>query len=70
LSFKSTKMNKGEIKFYDKTKGFGFITDQDTKEEIFVHATGLTEEVGQGDKVSFDTTQGKKGINAVKVKKL
>lgn len=62
-------MNKGTIKFYNKTKGFGFITDQDTKEEIFVHATGLTEEVKEGDKVSFEVTQGKKGVNAISVRK-
>lgn len=63
-------MSKGEIKFYNKTKGFGFVIDQETKEEIFVHATGLTEEISQGDRVTFETTQGKKGINAVKVKRI
>lgn len=61
--------SKGTVKFYNKTKGFGFITDQDTQDEIFVHATGLTEEITMGDKVSFETIQGKKGLNASKVKK-
>lgn len=59
---------KGTVKFYNKEKGFGFIIDQDTKEEIFVHATGLIEPIKQEDKVSFDITQGKKGINAIDVK--
>lgn len=59
---------KGTVKFYNKEKGFGFIIDQDTKEEIFVHATGLTQPIKQEDKVSFDITQGKKGINAIDVK--
>ena len=63
-------MAKGSVKFYNKTKGFGFITDQDTQEEIFVHATGLLEPIDMGDKVSFETAQGKKGINAVKVRKM
>lgn len=60
----------GTIKFYNTSKGFGFVIDKETKEEIFVHATGLTEEVKQGDNVSFKTAQGKKGINAIEVKKI
>ena len=62
--------NKGSVKFYNKTKGFGFITDQDTQEEIFVHATGLLEPIDMSDKVTFEVIQGKKGTNAVKVRKM
>lgn len=61
---------KGQIKFYNESKGFGFIKPEDGTGDIFVHSSGLTEDVKMGDKVSFETTQGKKGINAVKVKKI
>lgn len=63
-------MAKGTVKFYNETKGFGFIVDQDTKEEIFVHSSGLIDEIRKDDKVSFKTTHGKKGINAIEVKKV
>lgn len=62
--------NKGTVKFYNETKSFGFITDSDTQEEIFVHASGLIDEIRKEDKVSFNVKQGKKGINAVDVKKI
>jgi CspA family cold shock protein len=61
-------MNTGKVKFFNKAKGFGFIVDDNSGEEIFVHATGLTDEVHQDDKVSFDLTEGKKGMNAINVK--
>lgn len=66
-------MNTGKVKFYNEAKGFGFIIDDNSKEDIFVHATGLYEKgsrLRQDDKVSFDTTEGKKGTNAVNVKVL
>jgi cold shock protein len=63
-------MKTGTIKFYNDAKGFGFIKMDDTGEEIFVHASGLTEEIRQDDNVSFDVTEGKKGINAINVKKI
>ncbi len=58
---------KGTVKFYNETKSFGFITDENGK-EIFVHATGLKHEINKGDNVSFETIDGKKGLNAVNVK--
>ena len=61
-------MNTGKVKFFNKAKGFGFIIDDSSGEEIFVHATGLTDDVRQDDKVSFDLTEGKKGMNAINVK--
>ncbi len=61
-------MNTGTVKFFNKAKGFGFIIDDNTKEELFVHATGLADEIRQDDKVSFDVEEGKKGPNAVNVK--
>jgi CspA family cold shock protein len=59
-------MQKGTVKFFNETKGFGFIKD-DNGQEIFVHVSGLNDEIREGDVVSFDTQQGRKGINAVNV---
>lgn len=61
-------MYKGTVKFFNETKGFGFIVDEDTKEEIFVHVSGLVDSIREGDTVTFDTQRGKKGMNAVNVK--
>jgi CspA family cold shock protein len=61
-------MNTGKVKFFNKAKGFGFIVQDGNNEEIFVHATGLIDEIRENDKVSFDLAEGKKGTNAVNVK--
>lgn len=61
-------MEKGTVKFFNETKGFGFIK-KDNGQEIFVHATGLTEKVKENDVVTFDVAEGQKGANAVNVKK-
>jgi CspA family cold shock protein len=63
-------MKTGLVKFFNETKGFGFIKMDDTGEEIFVHVSGLSEKIKQDDKVSFDVTEGKKGPNAINVKKI
>lgn len=63
-------MQEGTVKFFNESKGFGFITPNDSSEDIFVHVSGLIDEVYQDDKVSFETAEGKKGINAVNVKLL
>jgi CspA family cold shock protein len=60
-------MLKGTVKFFNEAKGFGFITKEDNT-EIFVHASGCVDEIRQGDKVEFEETPGKKGMNASKVK--
>jgi len=62
-------MNSGTVKFFNESKGYGFIKDENSKQEIFVHVTGLTEKVRENDKVSFTVVEGKKGVNAVNVKK-
>lgn len=60
-------MSKGTVKFFNETKGFGFISDENGKEH-FVHVTGLIDEIRDGDEVEFDLEEGKKGLNAVNVK--
>jgi len=60
---------QGTVKFYNETKGFGFIITENG-EEIFVHVTGLSDKVSQHDRVEFEVVQGKKGTNAVNVKKI
>lgn len=63
-------MATGTVKFFNESKGFGFIIDDETKKEVFVHASGLTETIREDDKVSYDETEGKKGVNAVNVKRI
>jgi CspA family cold shock protein len=62
-------MKTGTVKFFNVSKGFGFITVDDTNQELFVHVTGLVDQIRDGDKVTFDESEGKKGLNAVNVKK-
>ena len=61
-------MGKGTVKFFNNAKGFGFITEEESGKEHFVHISGLIDEVREGDEVEFDLTEGKKGLNAVNVK--
>jgi len=63
-------MSTGTIKFYNEAKGFGFIVDDATGKEVFVHKTGLSETVREHDRVSFETAPGRKGVNAVDVRKI
>jgi CspA family cold shock protein len=62
-------MKKGIVKFFNSTKGFGFIKDNESNEEYFVHVSGLIHEIQEKDEVSFEVQQGKKGLNAVNVKR-
>ncbi|MFD2966077.1 cold-shock protein [Sphingobacterium bambusae] len=61
-------MQEGKIKFFNTTKGFGFITPSNGGQDIFVHVSGLVDEVNEGDDVSFEVENGKKGVNAVRVR--
>ena len=61
-------MNKGTVKFFNQSKGFGFIVDDESKTEYFVHVTGLIDEINENDVVEFELQEGKKGLNAVNVK--
>jgi CspA family cold shock protein len=58
---------QGVVKFYNESKGFGFIKNTDTDEEIFVHATGLIDKIYENDNVTYEVTDGKKGKNAINV---
>ncbi|MES2732527.1 MAG: cold shock domain-containing protein [Bacteroidota bacterium] len=63
-------MPSGTVKFYNDAKGFGFIKPDNSGDDIFVHASGLVDEIRENDQVSYEVEQGKKGLNAVKVKRL
>ena len=61
-------MLQGTVKFFNDSKGFGFITEEGTKKEHFVHISGLIDEIKEGDEVEFELKEGKKGLNAVNVR--
>ncbi len=58
---------QGKVKFFNNSKGFGFITTSDSNEDIFVHTSGLIDEIRENDEVTFEVERGKKGMNAVRV---
>jgi cold shock protein len=60
-------MQQGTVKFFNEAKGFGFITENGSNSEIFVHVSGLVDKIREGDAVQFETQNGKKGLNAVNV---
>lgn len=62
------KMKKGKVKFFNNSKGFGFIKDVESNEEYFVHVSGLIDKISEEDDVNFELQQGTKGLNAVNVK--
>jgi cold shock protein len=61
-------MNNRTVKFYNDSKGFGFIKDENSPKEYFVHSSGLKDSIRENDKVTFDLQEGKKGLNAINVK--
>jgi CspA family cold shock protein len=63
-------MQTGTVKFFNETKGFGFIKENDSNREIFVHVTGVVENVRENDSVTYELSEGKKGINAINVRKI
>ncbi len=66
----NTIMNKGTVKFFNDSKGFGFIIDEESEKEYFVHVSGLIDEIRENDEVTFDLEEGRKGLNAVNVKRV
>jgi CspA family cold shock protein len=63
-------MQKGTVKFFNDSKGFGFIKPDNSGEDIFVHSSGLIDQIRENDKVQFEVERGKKGMNAVNVEVL
>ncbi|HVD97728.1 MAG TPA: cold shock domain-containing protein [Cytophagaceae bacterium] len=63
-------MQKGTVKFFNNSKGFGFIKSEETGEDIFVHSTGLIDQIRENDHVKYEVERGKKGLNATNVKLL
>ena len=61
-------MNKGTVKFFNDSKGYGFIKEDGSEKEYFVHVSGLIDEIRQDDEVTFELREGKRGLNAVDVK--
>lgn len=61
-------MKNGTVKFFNESKGFGFIKDSESENEYFVHVTGLIDKIKDGNEVTFELKDGKKGLNAVNVK--
>ncbi len=63
-------MSNGTVKFFNSAKGFGFIIPDEGDKDVFVHASGLVDEISEGDKVSYDVEEGPKGLNAINVKRI
>jgi len=63
-------VRKGKVSFYDSSKGFGFIIDNENSEKYFTHVSGLIDEIAENDNVSFELEKGQRGMNAVKVTKI
>ncbi|WP_295652715.1 cold-shock protein [uncultured Mucilaginibacter sp.] len=61
-------MASGKVKFFNETKGFGFIVPSNGDSEIFVHSSGLIHKIRENDNVEYEVEKGKKGLNAVNVK--
>ena len=62
-------MEQGTVKFFNDAKGYGFIKDDNSDKEYFVHVSGIIDEIREGDKVTFELEEGKKGLNAADVRK-
>ena len=64
---KTNTMKEGTVKFYNNSKGFGFIKLNDSEKEVFVHSSNLIDDIRENDKVKFDLVEGDRGMSAVKV---
>ncbi|MBN8651826.1 MAG: cold shock domain-containing protein [Cytophagales bacterium] len=61
-------MKEGTVKFFNETKGFGFVKETSTGQEYFVHVSGLVDQIRENDTITFELKEGKKGLNAVNVR--
>ncbi len=61
-------MQEGTVKFFNTTKGFGFISPADGSADVFVHVSGLNQDIYENDKVSYEVQNGQKGLNAFNVR--
>ncbi len=61
-------MKTGKVKFFNESKGYGFIMDTETETDYFVHVSGLIDEIRKDDEVTFELKEGRKGMNAVDVR--
>ena len=61
-------MSNGTVKFFNNAKGFGFIKPEDSGKDVFVHKNGFSEDIHEGDKVSYDFEESPKGLNAINVR--
>ncbi|HLU86560.1 MAG TPA: cold shock domain-containing protein [Taishania sp.] len=61
-------MQEGTVKFFNETKGFGFINDANSGQDVFVHISGLVNKIAQDDRVSFDVEETQKGLSAINVR--
>ena len=65
---KVNNMKEGTVKFFNNTKGFGFINLKDSDEDVFVHSTNLIDQIKENDQVTFDVEKGDKGLSAINVR--
>ncbi len=68
IKFIILQMKKGTVKFFNESKGFGFIVDDESQTEYFVHVSGLIDKIDKGYAVEFELKEGKKGLNAINVR--
>jgi cold shock protein len=61
-------MSTGKVKFFNQQKGFGFILDDETQKDVFVHVTGLIDKIKDDDEVSFDIVEDRRGPKAINVR--
>ena len=69
-TYNTITMKTGKVKFFNENKGFGFIVEDESNQEVFVHSSGLVDRVRENDQVEYEVTEGKKGLNAINVKKV
>jgi CspA family cold shock protein len=62
-------MSKGKVKFFNERKGFGFIVDDESQQDVFVHVSGLVDKIRENDQVSFDLTEDSRGKKAINVRR-